>query len=44
VTDNALVIFVDPMFRVMLRGDVLEHELDTENTFEFGLELEEILP
>ncbi len=44
VNNNALINFVNPMFRVMLRGDVLEHELDTENTFEFGLELEEIMP
>lgn len=44
VADNAVINFVNPEFRVMMRGDVLEHELDTENTFEFGLELEEILP
>lgn len=42
--DGATVRWINPQFRVMLKGDVLEHELSTENTFEFGLELEEIMP
>jgi hypothetical protein len=41
---GAQVNFLNPQFRVMMRGDVIEHELDTENTFEFGLDLEEIMP
>jgi hypothetical protein len=43
-TMNAAVNWMNPKFRVMMVGNVLEHELDTENTFEFGLQLEEIMP
>ncbi len=43
-TIGAIVNWINPQFRVMLQGDVLEHELDTENTYEFGLNLEEIMP
>ncbi len=44
VTIGAAVNWINPKFRVMLQGDVLENELDTENTYEFGLNLEEIMP
>lgn len=44
VNINSVVNFLNPKFRVMQRGDTIEHELDTENTFEFGLDLEEIMP
>ncbi len=41
---DAVINFVDPKFRVMMKGDILEEELDTENTYQFGLDLEEIMP
>lgn len=41
---NATVNWINPAFRVVMKGDVIEHELDTENTYQFGLELEEIQP
>lgn len=44
VTSGAIINFTNPKFRVMLVGDVLENELSTENTFQFGLNLEEIMP
>lgn len=44
VTLSSLVRWIDPKFRVMMKGDIIEHELDTEGLFEFGLELEEVQP
>lgn len=43
-SQGAIVNWHNPKFRVMLKGDIIEHELDTEGTYEFGLELEEIMP
>lgn len=44
VSPNAPVTFVNPKFRVTLKGDVMEYELDTDNLYQFSLSLEEILP
>lgn len=41
---GATINWINPQFRVAMKGDVLENELDTEGTFDFGLELEEIMP
>ena len=44
VTGNAVINFIDPQFRVIQKGDVIEHELNTDNLYQFGLQLEEIMP
>lgn len=44
VSPSATVTFVNPKFRVTLKGDVMEYELDTDNLYQFSLSLEEILP
>lgn len=44
VNAGAVVNFVDPKFRVIQKGDVIEHDLNTDNLYQFGLQLEEILP
>lgn len=44
VPDNTLLKFIDPMFRVIQKTDVLEYQLDTNNLYQFQLQLEEILP
>lgn len=41
--DNAVIKFIDPQFRVYQTSDVLEYSLDTNNTWQFQLEVEEIL-
>lgn len=41
--DNAQVNFLNPAFRVIQKNDVLEYSLDTNNTYQFQLQLEEIL-
>lgn len=41
--DNAVVNFINPQFRVFQKSDVLEYSLDTNNTWQFQLQLEEIL-
>lgn len=41
--DNAIVNFINPQFRVYQKTDVLEYALDTNNTWQFQLQLEEIL-
>ena len=51
VTSNAvftptptLPVFTNPKIRCILKGDVQEYELQTNNLYQFGLSLEEILP
>jgi hypothetical protein len=41
--DNAVVNFLNPQFRVYQKSDVLQYALDTNNTYQFQLQLEEIL-
>jgi len=51
VTSNAvftptptLPVFTNPKIRVILKSDVQEYDLQTNNLFQFGLSLEELLP
>lgn len=44
VANSAIINWIDPAFRVIQKGDVQEYELDTDNLYQFGLQLEEILP
>lgn len=39
-----LPVFTNPKIRVILKSDVQEYDLQTNNLFQFGLSLEEILP
>jgi hypothetical protein len=41
--DNATLVFINPVFRVYQKSDVLEYSVDTNNTWQFQLNLEEIL-
>lgn len=41
---QAVVNFIDPKFRVIQVGDVLETKLNTDNLYQFQLSLEEIQP
>lgn len=41
---GATVRFLNPMFRVVQKGDTIEYDLDTDNLYQFSLNLEEILP
>ena len=42
--NNAVINFIDPKFRVIARSDLREHELDTDNLYQFSLDVEEIQP
>jgi hypothetical protein len=44
VTLGSELVFVNPMFRVIQKGDTLEYDLDTDNLYQFSLSLEEIQP
>lgn len=44
VSDNSVINFIDPKFRVKQRGSTLEYDLDTNNLYEFSLSLEEVQP
>lgn len=39
-----LVVFTNPRIRCILKSDIQEYDLQTNNLFQFGLSLEEILP
>ena len=39
-----LVVFTNPKIRCILKSDVQEYDLQTNNLYQFGLSLEEILP
>lgn len=43
-SSGAVVNFINPKFRVIQKGDVIEYDLDTDNLYQFSLNLEEILP
>ena len=43
-TEDAVINFINPMFRVIQRSDIREHDLDTNNLYSFSLDLEEIQP
>lgn len=42
-TIGATINWINPQFRVCMKGDILENEIDTEGVYDFGLELEEIM-
>ena len=44
VSDNAIINFINPKFRVIAKSDVQEHSLNTDNLYSFSLALEEIQP
>ncbi len=44
VTTNATLTFDNPKFRVVLKNDIQEYSLNTENLYSFSLELEEAQP
>jgi hypothetical protein len=39
-----LVVFTNPKIRCILKSDIQEYDLQTNNLYQFGLSLEEILP
>lgn len=42
--DNSVINFINPKFRVITKSDLREHALDTDNLYQFSLDLEEIQP
>jgi hypothetical protein len=44
VSSSAATIFSNPKFRVIQKSDTIEYDLDTDNLYQFSLNLEEILP
>ena len=44
VSSSAVTVFSNPKFRVIQKGDTIEYDLDTDNLYQFSLNLEEILP
>jgi hypothetical protein len=44
VSSGATLNFINPRFRVIQKGDVVEYDLDTDNLYQFSLSLEEIQP
>lgn len=44
VSSSTTLNFIKPKFRVILKDDVLEHQLNTDGMYSFQLSLEEILP
>lgn len=44
VSSGSVVLFINPKFRVVTKGDVLEFDLNTDNLYSFSLSLEEIQP
>lgn len=42
VSDNSVINWINPKFRVIQKSDTLEYALDTNNTYQFQLQLEEI--
>ena len=43
VSNNATITWIDPLFRVIQKEEVTEHELNNDNLYQFQLALEEIL-
>jgi hypothetical protein len=44
VADDAVVNWINPKMRVIQKGDTVEYQLNTDNLYNFQLNLEEILP
>lgn len=44
ITDNSVINFINPKFRVITKSDIREHNLDTDNLYQFSLDCEEIQP
>ena len=44
VYQGATVVFNDPKFRVVLKNDIQEYDLNTDNLYDFSLKLEEAQP
>jgi hypothetical protein len=42
VSDNSIINWINPQFRVIQKSDVLEYQLNTDNLWQFQLSLEEI--
>lgn len=43
-SDNSVINFINPKFRVISKSDVQEHSLNTDNLYSFSLAVEEIQP
>jgi hypothetical protein len=43
-TADSTINFLNPRFRVIQKSDTVEYDLDTDNLYQFSLNLEEILP
>lgn len=43
-SDNSVINFIDPKFRVIMTSDVHEYDLDVDGLYQFSLSLEEIQP
>ena len=44
VPADAIIRFTEPSFRMIMRSDIIEYDLNTDNLYQFGLQLEEALP
>lgn len=44
VSDNSVVNFIKPKFRVIAKSDLREYDLDTDNLYSFSLDVEEVQP
>jgi hypothetical protein len=44
VSDNSVINFINPKFRVVARSDLREYDLDTDNLYSYSLDVEEIQP
>ena len=44
VSSSATLVFNDPKFRVIMKKDIQQYDLNTENLYSFSLELEEAQP
>lgn len=44
VSASSTIVYNNPKFRVIQKGDAIEYDLDTDNLYQFSLSLEEIQP
>lgn len=44
VPNGSTIVYNNPKFRVIMKADILEYSLDTDNLYQFALSLEEIQP
>lgn len=44
VSASSVIVYNNPKFRVIQKGDAIEYDLETDNLYQFSLSLEEIQP